>query len=365
MPPNYQPPPYQRPPYQQPPYQPPPYQQPPYQQPPYQRGQQAPQQDVWKSELNPEDRMMLLMPKTVVSIAIWILMFGLGAGVSGLVWFIIYQQQLNGVEDRLIKSQEQLSKRFDEKLKELQSSGTTKSPNLNSSSLPGATEVSPSDDPNSPASQLQSLLSSVGPAIAAVEGQDAKGGATSGSGFVVNVNSGEAWVVTSYHLVAGAVGKGQVVRVRLGGFELLSEVYASDPARDLALVIFQATGQKALRLSRDPLEAGTEVWAISSRSRGINQADGSPAHIADVSPAFLVLDVDVPSTADGGPLVDKDGNVVGVVTGSSKAADASGGASHRSAVPIETICSQVVKCPNLTKASPSPSATPAPTSSPG
>ncbi|MGH2772274.1 MAG: hypothetical protein ACRDIU_03945, partial [Actinomycetota bacterium] len=61
-----------------------------------------------------------VVPKTLVGLAVWILMFGLGAALSGLIFFAVYQSRTNELEDRIIKLQDAVDKRVDERLERIQ-----------------------------------------------------------------------------------------------------------------------------------------------------------------------------------------------------------------------------------------------------
>jgi S1-C subfamily serine protease len=313
-------------------------------QPPPYRGEGQRRPDLF-TEKGREEIIGLMMPRTVVSLAIWILMFALGAGLSGLLFFAIYQGQLNGVEERLIKSQQELSKKVEDRLRE-SGGGAGGSSEFKSSSL----RPSPEDESRA---VLQELLGIVGPSLAVIEGIDAAGAPTTGSGFVINTTGDESWVLTNHHLVAGAIGDFKTVRVRLAGTQLPSEVYSADPSRDLALVIFRGGGARALRFATDPAKPGDPVWAAGT-------AKGTPGSalsgvFKDVTALSLVTDVVAPAHFSGGPLVNRDGRVLGVL--SIKAPVYGADPSANVAVPIELACVEVVRCPGKA-ASPSPTPSP-------
>jgi S1-C subfamily serine protease len=310
--------------------------------PPPQRGQGQRNPDLF-SQKPPDEMLGLMMPKTVVSLAIWLLMFALGAGLSGLLFFVIYQGQLNSVEERLIKSQQELSKKVDEGLRE-SAAGTEGSSEFKSSSLRKPT---PEDESRV---ALEEVMGIVGPSLAVIEGLDSAGAPTTGSGFVINNTGDQSWILTNHHLVAGAIGDFKTVRVRLGGTQLPSEVYSSDPSRDLALVIFNS-GARALRFAKELPKTGEPVWAAGA-AKG---ASGSAVSgvLTDATALSLVTDVRAPAHFSGGPLVNRDGRVLGVL--SMRPAPPGAEPSPNMAVPIELACVEVVRCPR-----PVPSATPTP-----
>jgi S1-C subfamily serine protease len=215
-----------------------------------------------------------------------------------------------------------------------------------------------------PVDPTKQLVQTAAPAIVGINGIDSSGAKVSGTGFVVNSTDDGTWVLTNHSLVAG-VKEFSDLSVRHRNSDLVGEVYESDPGRDLALVIYRVPAERSLRFARlvDPKE-GDQVWAVGY-VRGNPFATGIAGKLTSVSSSSLGLDIDVPDSYLGGPLLDADGRVVGVLTksgsGSSTAAPAAG-ASKGKATPIELACSRVIRCPSTArdkpKASPSPGARP-------
>lgn len=295
----------------------------------------------------------LLTPKTVVQLAVWILMFGLGAGLSGLILFAIYQGQVNNLRAELLDSQEELQKSLEERIGS--APDPEESPNLNVS---GAVPVDPT----------KQLVQTASPAIVGVSGIDSAGRRVSGSGFVVNSTDDGTWVLTSNSLVAGVQGFTDL-SIRRRNSDMVGEVYETDPGRDLALVIYRVPAERSLRFSRvaKPKE-GDPVWALGN-TKANPYAAGIEAKLTSVTSGALGIDTEVPDSYVGGPLIDADGRVVGVL---SKSAAASAGETRASATPIELACSRVLRCPSGnrsgTTASPTPGeqpeASPAPEAAP-
>ncbi|HEX2149487.1 MAG TPA: serine protease, partial [Actinomycetota bacterium] len=209
----------------------------------------------------------LLTPRTVVQLAVWILMFGLGAGVSGLILFAIYQGQVNNLRTELLESQEELQKTLVERIGNAPAPEET--PNQ---TVSGAT----------PPDLMKQLVETASPAIVGISGKDSAGQPVSGTGFVVNSTEDGTWVVTNNALVAGVQGFTDL-SVRHRNSELVGEVYETDPGRDLALVIYRVPAERSLRFSRtsEPKE-GDQVWAVGS-TRGNPFATGIAAKLTSVT----------------------------------------------------------------------------------
>lgn len=286
----------------------------------------------------------LLTPKTVVQLAVWILMFGLGAGLSGLILFAIYQGQVNNLRSELLDSQEELRKTLEQQIG--RGPAPEESPNLNVSGA-GPTPVDP----------LKEMVQTNAPAIVGVNGVDSEGKSVSGTGFVVNSTEDGTWVLTNYHLVAGVETVDQL-SIRNRTSSLIAEVYETDPGRDLALIIYRVPSERSLRFSRvtEP-EEGDQVFVLGN-DRAKPYATGIAATLTGVTSGSLTLDADIPESYLGGPVLDVDGRVVGVLTNAAP----EGGV----AAPIELACSRVIRCPSSggsssgTGADPTPGASPSP-----
>ena len=300
----------------------------------------------------------MMMPKTVVQLSIWVLMFGLGAGLAGLLLFVVYQSQVNAMEGRIIESQTELETKLDERLEKLEQgeSAPQASATLNVSAASGSSERTRSE-----------LIRTVAPGIVGIQGTDSAGKATNGTGFIVNTTDGGSWVLTNYQLVSGSRPDSNVVQVRLGPALIAAEVFEVDPGSDLALVTLNVSGKKTLRFTRGELKEGDTVWVFST-ARGNPYATAREAHLVDYGPTRVVIDIDPGPQFNGGPVIDAQGRVVGVLTSkapittgkSAGPSDPAGPATaSRGATPIKNACNLVLKCPG-TGSSAEPSATPTP-----
>ncbi len=264
------------------------------------------------------------MPKTVIGLAVWMLMIALGAALSGLVFFALYQQRVNRIEERFLGAEQRITKRFDARLEELER-------RLDAGQ--GATTA---------AGQAGKLAERVAPSIAQLEGLDPAGIPTVGSGFVVRSTAGESWILTNYHLVAGAVTGRKSVRVRVGDADRASQVFSSDPKRDLALVILKTGGLRSLAWASAQASVGADVYAAGTSLRTAT-ATLVPTRLADAGSEGLLIDQEFFPRLAGGPLLDGEGKVVGVLSASY--APEGRDPSARWAVPIHAACERVLRCP--------------------
>ncbi|NND65985.1 MAG: DegQ family serine endoprotease [Halioglobus sp.] len=137
-----------------------------------------------------------------------------------------------------------------------------------------------------------------------------------GSGFII---SQDGYIVTNNHVVEGA----DSVLVRMiDRREFDAEVVGTDPRSDLALLRIEAAGLPQLRLgTASELEVGEWVLAIGSPfgldytvSQGIVSAKGRslPTERGENYVPFIQTDVAINPGNSGGPLLNLDGEVVGV-----------------------------------------------------
>lgn len=294
----------------------------------YQQQQQPPQSPF-------DEQISWIMPKTVVQLAVWVLMFGLGAGLSGLLLFAFYQNEVNNLRSELLESQEELRNALEGRIDQLENAPGSGG---ESSSL-SVSSTAPEQD----LEQVRARLTeSISPAIAGVRGFDTGFVGTNGSGFVVHSPGGSAWVVTDYGLVAGADPEFSNTSVRVGHIELASEVYEVDPGNGLALVIFQDGVSRSLRFAGSPPMEGDTVWAVGA-SRSRPYATLVEAEVLSVTPN-LIVEAEVSSSFTGGPVVDERGRVLGIIP-TLTSAGRSPEVVRFTVTPITDVCRRILRCP--------------------
>jgi serine protease Do len=142
-----------------------------------------------------------------------------------------------------------------------------------------------------------------------------------GSGFIyaAEADSGNTYIMTNNHVVANA----DEIRVTLqDGRNFAATVKGRDPKSDVAVIAIQASGLPALRLGDSAkLEVGEWVIAIGNPfglshtlTVGVVSAKGRTSLGISDYEDFIQTDAAINPGNSGGPLVNLDGEVVGINT---------------------------------------------------
>jgi S1-C subfamily serine protease len=274
-----------------------------------------------------------ILPKTLAGLAVWILLFAAGVAAAGVILFFWYSYRLESTKRAILSESRSFLKDVDDATKKFEDLVKESRGEVEKASA-GSTAAS---------QELTKLLEKVGPGIAHIQGKAQDGAPTSGTGFVVLTNDKESWVITTYNLVAGAVADKSQISISIGEDKKQASVYSWDPSSDLALAIIRTGGATALTdWAKGELQLGTRVFAVGS-SPGRFGSAAAQGYLIDTSEAGLLTDADVPTNATGGPLVDRDGKVLGVL--SLSYAPQGYAPSNGWVVPIQMACKRVLRCP--------------------
>lgn len=134
---------------------------------------------------------------------------------------------------------------------------------------------------------------------------------------------GRAWIVTAYHCVAD--GRRPHLRWR-DGSTAIGRVVARAPADDLALIDVDAS-HPTLALRADPVVQGQEVYGLGhpfgllagGALTGLLEWSVTRGIVSAAGPRAVQTDAALNPGNSGGPLIDADGRLVGVVSRKLKA----------------------------------------------
>lgn len=274
-----------------------------------------------------------LLPKTLAGLAVYLVVFAAGMAASGVALFAFYQVRLSSMEQRLLS--------FDSRFESVYSERTDDFESLVEDSKAAIEKAA--EGVGSKSNELKDILERVGPSIARVEGNDINGDPAVGSAFIVSSRSGDSWLVTSFSVVAGSISEEEEVAVTLGTARRSTTVWSWDPDRDLALIILRVGDQPVLEWASGIPEIGIRVWGVSA-APGSFGAAAAEGNLLDATDEALFSDVDVPTHSQGAPLINEEGEVLGVL--SLSYAPTGFGPSNGWAVPIRQSCAKVLRCPD-------------------
>jgi S1-C subfamily serine protease len=193
---------------------------------------------------------------------------------------------------------------------------------------------------------VQALAAKTAPALYFVHTLDASGQPSVGTAFAVASDSRQTLLLTSYTVVAAATrAPGPQVFVRHGTNDQALTVYTWDETKDLALLILPSGRQPTLTFAATPPQVGERVFALSGL--GSTGASVTQGFVADVSADGIQHDATTGMQFQGGPLLNSDGSVVGVLSRSYSPLGFAV-ADVWFAVPPSGTCARVLSCPGGT-----------------
>jgi serine protease Do len=131
-----------------------------------------------------------------------------------------------------------------------------------------------------------------------------------GSGFFIGPNL----ILTNHHVAGGS----KQVKIRLiDGWEMYANVLRSHPGRDVALLQIEGGSFASLPVRTGALALTEEVYAIGSPmdeslAGTVTRGIVSQKQVDERGFELIQADVEIQPGSSGGPLLDKNGNVVGI-----------------------------------------------------
>ena len=168
------------------------------------------------------------------------------------------------------------------------------------------------------------VFRSILPSLVVVQTEDGTGGGGVGMGSGVVINN-EANVLTAFHIIEGST------EIRLGfadGSTTAASVVNVDPERDIAVLapatqpglVVPATigGASGIQVGDEVYAVGNPLGLVGSLSAGVvsgTDRQVRPTGREEPIPGLIQFDAAVNPGNSGGPLLDRNGRVVGIVTG--------------------------------------------------
>ncbi|MGI8684910.1 MAG: trypsin-like peptidase domain-containing protein [Acidimicrobiales bacterium] len=286
----------------------------------------------------------LVIPKTVLGMAVLILAFAVGSAASGVAFYSYYEFKKDTTEERVATFVEGFDKRFKTATDTIQAERQNALAEIQK-------ELEPLRRIQAEGGTLEALVEKVKASVFFVSTLDESGQPSVGTAFAVASDSEQTLLVTSYTTVKAATRQpGPALKVRQGDTEVKAEVWTWHEERDLALLVLAKGSVPRLPLASNdpPINTGERLFAIS----GLGTAGGavSQGFVADVSAAGIQHDAAIGPAYQGGPLVNSEGAVVAVASRTySPLGFATDGVYF--APLVGAACEKVLKCPSATEVS--------------
>jgi len=280
----------------------------------------------------------LVVPKTVLGMAVLILAFAVGSAASGVAFYSYYEFKKDKTEQRVATFLEGFDKRFKAATQTIEAERQNAKAEIQK-------ELEPLRRIRAEGETLDALVKKVEPSLFFVNTLDEAGQPSVGSAFAVASDSEQTLLLTSYATVRAATRKpGPALQVRQGNDEFKAELWTWQEDKDLALLVLAKGSVPRLPFAdkEPPVKTGERVFVVS----GLGGAGGAitQGFVADVSGAGLQHDAAVGQAFQGGPLITSEGKVLAVA---SRAYAPLGFATDGVffAPLVRAACEKVLKCP--------------------
>jgi S1-C subfamily serine protease len=279
-----------------------------------------------------------LLPKTVRGMVSLIVAASVGAALSGTILYAYYQYRLNQTEQRVGSFVNGFDQRFKTAV------GTIQADQANAQAAIQRS-LGPIQSVQSQGAAVANLLKQTQASVWFVHTVDANGQPSVGSAFAVSSGNGKTLMLTSYNTVQAATHQpAPTISVRKGDTDTPATLSSWQPAKDLALLTINRDNVKTVNFASGdaPMKVGDRIYAVS----GLGAAGGSitPGTVADASNNVLQSDAAVGTSFQGGPLINGQGDVVGVASRSYNPLGFTSDGVYFG-VPIKAACDQVLSCP--------------------
>lgn len=174
-----------------------------------------------------------------------------------------------------------------------------------------------------PEGSVEKVAAAVLPSVVSIQ-VAAPEGVSSGSGSII---SSDGYVLTNHHVVSAAMNSGTQMQVTLNdGKAFPAQFVASDPATDIAVIkiegasdlpVMQFGDSSQLNVGQSVVAIGSPLGLSSTVTTGIVSALNRPVRASDRGGESSLIDAIQTDAAinpgnSGGPLVDMQGNLVGM-----------------------------------------------------
>lgn len=280
-----------------------------------------------------------ILPRTVIGTVALLLAASLGFAFGGTILYAYYQYRLDKVDDRVSNFINGFEDRYEVAKKDIDRAKESAKNDIRA-------ELEPLKELRASGATLKTLIDDVKDSIFLVETQNEFGQPQVGSAFVVTSDADKSYFLTSLSVVKAATRRpGPGITLRHGADTVPATLHTWQEERDLALLIVDKGGFPRLKWAPSGAtpEFGERVFVVAGAGgAGASITQGA---VADVSSSGIQHDAAATGAFAGGPLLNSEGEVVGVAT---PAYAPLGYTSDRItfASLIRSACEKVLKCPD-------------------
>lgn len=242
----------------------------------------------------------------MLGITALLLSLSLGAAFSGAVLYAYYQSRLDAHETAIDK----YVAGFDERLATARAIIESEQKKARAAIQ---SEIGPIKELAASGETITELLDKVVPSIWFVATLGDDGSASVGSAFVAFSDADESFLIASYNTIkASTTAPAPTIQLRKGDENLTAKLVTWEVQRDLALLSVRRGNLPRLTWAGGEANLGERVFAVS----GLGSKGGSVSQglVGDVSSSGIQHDAPVGMQFQGGPLINSDGEVIGIAS---------------------------------------------------
>jgi S1-C subfamily serine protease len=287
-------------------------------------------------------RLRRALPQTVLGLAGVLFLMSIAAAFSGAVLYAYYESRQEQTTNKVETFFHDYSKSIDDARKTIQAEGDRAKLDIRNQ-LDELQKFAASGQ------TLTGLLQKAAPSVYFVSTLDQAGAPSVGTAFVVFADSQQSFLLTSFTTIQAATQQpGPKVTLRKQGQDDIdATLFTWDQRLDIALLSVNRASLPALNwIKADaPPKIGDRLFGISGL--GSTGASITQGFVADVSSDGVQHDVPVGTQFQGGPLLNSDGEVVGVASRTYSPLRFNPQAVYFAPL-VRMACDSVLKCPEGT-----------------
>jgi S1-C subfamily serine protease len=273
----------------------------------------------------------------VLGISALILSLALGAAFSGAVLYAYYQSRIDAHENAITR----YATGFDERL---QTATAIIKAEQAKAQAAVRDEIGPIKELAASGQTIADLLDKVGPSVWFVSTLADDGSPSVGSAFVAFADGDTSFLLTSYTTIkAATTAPAPGITLRKGDETLTAKLETWEVQKDLALLSVKRGNLPRIDWAGGNPDIGERVFAVSGL--GAKGSSASQGSVTDVSASGIQHDAQVGPQFQGGPLINSDGEVLGVASRNYAPLGFSPDAVWF-APAIKSACEKVLRCPS-------------------